>query len=108
MQLDLAFSALGDPTRRAILSRLLEGEATVAELAAPHDLSQPSISKHLKVLETAGLITTGRDANRRPRRIVPGAMKELAEWTQGFRQLWEDRFDNLDDFLSTPQKGQKT
>ena len=99
--LDAAFAALDDPTRRAILARLAEGEATVAELAAPHDLTQPTISKHLKVLEKAGLITTGRDAQRRPRRIVPQAMQETCAWLESFSALWESRFDRLDDMLST-------
>ncbi|WP_373356057.1 ArsR/SmtB family transcription factor [Pseudoroseicyclus sp. CXY001] len=108
MQLDATLTALSDPTRRAILLRLAEGEATVAELAAPHDLTQPTISKHLKVLEAAGLIETRPDANRRPRRLVPGALRELSDWVEQFRRIWEGRFDNLDDFLRTepPSKGQ--
>jgi DNA-binding transcriptional ArsR family regulator len=95
IRLDAAFMALSDPTRRAILARLAEGEATVSELAQPFALSQPAISKHLKVLETAGLIETGRDAQRRPRRLKSERMKDVAEWIAPFRSLWERRFDNL-------------
>ena len=93
--LNTTFAALSDPTRRAILARLSLGEATVAELARPFALSQPAISKHLKVLETAGLIETGRDAQRRPRRLKTERMKEINEWIEPFRLLWERRFDNL-------------
>ena len=97
--LNIAFAALSDPTRRAILARLSLGEATVAELARPFALSQPAISKHLKVLETAGLIETGRDAQRRPRRLKAERMKEIDEWIEPFRLLWERRFDNLERHL---------
>ena len=97
--LNIAFAALSDPTRRAILARLSLGEATVAELARPFALSQPAISKHLKVLETAGLIETGRDAQRRPRRLKTERMKEIDEWIEPFRLLWERRFDNLERHL---------
>ncbi len=100
MQLDLAFAALSDPTRRAIVARLATGEATVSELSAPHRLSQPTISKHLKVLETAGLIVAERDAQRRPRKLVPEALKLVADWVEPFRRTWEGRFDRLDGFLS--------
>jgi DNA-binding transcriptional ArsR family regulator len=99
-RLNSAFHALSDPTRRAILARLALGEASVSELMAPFQLSQPTISKHLKVLETAGLIEGGRDAQRRPRRLAPLAMKDMADWIEPFRQQWEDRFDNLDAHLA--------
>jgi DNA-binding transcriptional ArsR family regulator len=103
-QLDLVFAALADPTRRAILTRLADGEATVNELVAPFDLSQPTISKHLKVLENAGLVEGGRDAQRRPRRLTPLAMKDIADWIEPFRQQWESRFNNLDAQLATIKK----
>ena len=99
-----AFHALGDPTRRAILARLTTGEATVSQLMEPFELSQPTISKHLKVLENAGLIEGGRDAQRRPRRLAPRAMKDIADWIEPFRQQWESRFDNLDAHLATKKK----
>jgi DNA-binding transcriptional ArsR family regulator len=102
-RLDLTFAALADPTRRAIMARLAQGEATVAELAAPFDMSQPAISKHLKVLETAGLISTGRDANKRPRRIEAGPMQEAAAWLEGYRMFWERRYEALDDLLGEMQ-----
>lgn len=101
---DQAFRALGDPTRRAILARLATGEATVSELAKPFDLSQPAISKHLKVLEAAGLIEGGRDAQRRPRKLVPEAMKDMADWIDLFRDQWERRFNNLDAHILNSQK----
>jgi DNA-binding transcriptional ArsR family regulator len=103
MSLDQTFAALGDPTRRAILAHLALGEATVAELAAPHDLSQPTISKHLKVLERAGLIETRISAQTRPRRLVPGALKRVDDWLAVFRQQWEGRLDRLEDFLEHPE-----
>ncbi len=106
-QLDGAFFALSDPTRRAILARLSAGEATVSELAAPFDLSQPTVSKHLKVLENAGLIEGGRDAQRRPRRLVPQAMKDLADWIDLFRQQWEQRFNNLETHVLSTENGEK-
>jgi DNA-binding transcriptional ArsR family regulator len=99
-----AFHALGDPTRRAILARLTAGEATVSQLMEPFELSQPTISKHLKVLENAGLIEGGRDAQRRPRRLAALAMKDIADWIEPFRQQWESRFDNLDAHLATKKK----
>src|SRR5919112_339917 len=98
--LDRAFHALSDPTRRAILARLASGEASVSELMQPFALSQPTISKHLKVLERAGLIEGGRDAQRRPRRLRPVALKDAADWIEPFRRSWERRFDNLDRHLS--------
>ena len=98
--LDTAFFALSDPTRRAILATLAKGEASVSELAAPFKLSQPTISRHLKVLESAGLIEGGRDAQRRPRKLVPEAMKDLAEWIDLFRDQWERRFNALEAHIS--------
>ena len=102
--LSSTFHALSDPTRRAILARLTLGEASVSQLMAPFQLSQPTISKHLKVLESAGLIEGGRDAQRRPRRLAPRAMKDIADWIEPFRQQWEGRFNNLDAHLSNIKK----
>jgi DNA-binding transcriptional ArsR family regulator len=104
INLDKAFAALSDPTRRAILARLAQGEATVSELGEPFSLSQPAISKHLGVLERAGLIEQGRDAQRRPRRLRAEAIKEVAEWSEPFRVLWERRFDNLERHLVREKK----
>jgi DNA-binding transcriptional ArsR family regulator len=87
------FHALSDPTRRAILSRLGAGQASVSQLMAPFELSQPTISKHLKVLEKAGLIEGGRDAQKRPRRLVPQAMQDVAQWVESFHQQWECKFN---------------
>ena len=98
------FAALADPTRRAILARLASGEATVSELQAPFELSQPTISKHLKVLEEAGFIERGRDAQRRPRKLVTAALKDVADWVEPFRQQWEGRLDNLDRHLANLNK----
>ncbi|HEX6629357.1 MAG TPA: metalloregulator ArsR/SmtB family transcription factor [Gemmatimonadaceae bacterium] len=106
-RLDATFAALADPTRRAILSRLALGDASVNELAKPFDISQPAISKHLKVLERAGLITRGQDAQRRPRRIDAKPLSEANEWLEKYRQLWERRFRHLDDLLEELQKQQK-
>lgn len=97
--LDATFAALADPTRRAILARLASGEAGVNELAAPFDVSLPAISKHLKVLERAGLITRGRDAQRRPCRLAPAPLKEVSEWVEQYRRFWEESFDRLDEYL---------
>jgi DNA-binding transcriptional ArsR family regulator len=97
--LSIVFSALSDPTRRAILARLAQGEATVSELAEPFHLAQPTISKHLRVLEAAGLIESGRDAQSRPRRLVPTSLKVADEWLQPFRKQWEARFDRLEAHL---------
>src|SRR5687768_1342244 len=101
--LDNVFGALADPTRRAILSRLMQGEATVNELVAPFDLAQPTISKHLKVLERAGLISRGREAQFRPVRLNAEPLAQAARWLGSYSQFWEDSFDRLDAFLqSTP------
>jgi DNA-binding transcriptional ArsR family regulator len=97
--LDATFAALADPTRRAILARLANGEASVNELAKPFAMSQPAISKHLKVLERAGLITRGRDAQRRPCRIEARPLAEANDWLEGYRQFWEGRFQRLDALL---------
>ena len=104
-RLDQVFSALADPTRRAILARLAKGDATVAELAAPFDMAQPTISRHLRVLEDAGLIRTERDAQRRPRSLVIGGPLEHADaWIAPFRAQWERRFDRLESFLGSQTK----
>lgn len=105
--LNLAFAALADPTRRAILSRLASGEADVAELMKPFALSQPTISKHLKVLEQAGLVARGRDAQRRPRKLVATPLKEIDHWLESYRRFWEAKFDSLDDYLDELQKKPK-
>jgi DNA-binding transcriptional ArsR family regulator len=97
--LDRTFAALADPTRRAIVARLADGEASVTELAAPFDMSLPAVSKHLKVLERAGLITRGRRAQWRPCRLEPAALKEASDWLEEYRQLWEERLDRLDVYL---------
>jgi len=97
--LDATFAALADPTRRAILDRLALGEADVNELARPFAMSQPAISKHLKVLERAGLITRGRDAQRRPRRIEPGPLAQANAWLENYRKYWEANFQRLDALL---------
>ena len=98
--LDAIFAALADPTRRAILARLASGEASVAELAEPFSMSQPAISKHLKVLERAGLISRGRDAQRRPRRLEAAPLAEANEWLERYRQIWEGNFQRLDALLN--------
>ena len=97
--LDATFAALADPTRRAILARLAAGEASVTELAEPFAMTQPAISKHLKVLERAGLISRGRDAQRRPRRIEAAPLAEATEWLEGYRRFWEASFQRLDALL---------
>ncbi len=97
--LDTTFAALADPTRRAILARLAAGEASVNELAAPFDMSQPAISKHLKVLERAGLISRGREAQRRPRRLEPRPLAEATDWIERYRRIWEGNFKRLDAVL---------
>jgi DNA-binding transcriptional ArsR family regulator len=98
--LSLAFAALADPTRRAILARLASGDADVSELMKPFPLSQPTISKHLKVLERAGLIARGRDAQRRPRTLVAAPLKNIDEWLESYRHFWEEKFTSLDNYLS--------
>lgn len=106
--LDTTFAALADPTRRAILSRLADGEASVNDLAKPFAMSQPAISKHLKVLERAGLISRGRDAQRRPCRIEPKPLAEANAWLENYRRIWEGNFERLDallEELKTQDKG---
>lgn len=97
--LSATFAALADPTRRAILARLATGDATVGELAAPFDMSLPGVSKHLRVLREAGLVTQGRNAQWRPCRLEPARLKDVAAWVERYRELWEARFDRLDDYL---------
>ena len=98
-RLDTTFAALADPTRRAILARLASGQASVTQLAAPFAISQPAISKHLKVLERAGLISRGRDAQRRPRRLQAKPLAQVTEWLERYRQFWEGNFQRLDALL---------
>ena len=105
-QLDATFAALADPTRRAILKRLAGGEATVTELADPFPISLPAVSKHLKVLERAGLIVQGRKARWRPCRLEPAPLEGAAEWLETYRAFWEGSFDRLEDHLREIQKGQ--
>ena len=105
--LDATFAALADPTRRAILARLASGEATVLELAEPFDMSQPAISKHLKVLEKAGLISRGRDAQRRPCKLEGRPMKDALEWLEKYRQFWEASFQRLDALLDELKEEEK-
>lgn len=106
-RLSNTFAALADPTRRAILARLALGEASVNELARPFDMSLPAVSKHLKVLERAGLITRGREAQSRPCKIAPGAMKDAAEWLEHYRRFWEQSLDRLDVYLRELQETEK-
>jgi DNA-binding transcriptional ArsR family regulator len=101
--LSTIFAALADPTRRAILARLALGETTVGDLSKPFDISGPAISKHLKVLEQAGLISRGREAQWRPCRIEPQALRRVDEWLEQYRQFWEDRLDRLQDYLQSLQ-----
>jgi DNA-binding transcriptional ArsR family regulator len=105
--LSVAFAALADPTRRAILARLASGDADVSELMKPFALSQPAISKHLKVLERAGLVARGRDAQRRPRTLVAAPLKNIDDWLESYRHFWEAKFASLDDYLSDLQKKEK-
>jgi DNA-binding transcriptional ArsR family regulator len=111
-RLDAAFMALADPTRRAILARLVNGEASVMEIAAPFAMSQPAVSKHLKVLERAGLISRGRDAQRRPCQIEPAALAAVSGWLDNYRRLWENNFRRLDALLgeltAPPARGKTT
>ena len=102
-RLSTAFAALADPTRRAILARLALGEASVTELAEPFDMSLPAISKHLKVLEQAGMIAQSREKQWRPRRLEPAPLKEAADWLENYRRFWEQSFDRLDAYLKTLQ-----
>lgn len=97
--LSTTFAALADPTRRAILARLVSGECSVTELAAPFDMSMPAVSKHLRVLERAGLIARSREAQWRPCRIEAGPLKEVADWAEHYRHIWEERLDRLDNYL---------
>jgi DNA-binding transcriptional ArsR family regulator len=106
-RLSSTFAALADPTRRGILARLATGAASVTELAEPYKMSMPAISKHLKVLERAGLIARGREAQWRPCRIRPGALKGVDDWLEEYRRLWEQRFDRLDDYLKDLQAKEK-
>jgi len=102
-RLDRTFGALADPTRRAILARLAAGEASVTELAAPFEMSLPAVSKHLKVLERAGLIARGRERQWRPARLEAGTLKEVAQWTGRYRRFWEESYDRLDEYLDELQ-----
>lgn len=104
-ELSSTFSALADPTRRAILARLANGETSVKELAEPFEMSQPAISKHLKVLEKAGLIARGRDAQYRPARLEAAPLKSAFDWLDEYRQFWEQSFDRLDEYLRKLQAG---
>lgn len=103
--LSSTFSALADPTRRAILARLAQGEATVNELAEPFPMSLQAVSKHLKVLEAAGLVTRGRTAQQRPARLRAAPLGDVTDWLEQYRQLWEDSFERLSDHLRATQKG---
>ena len=109
-RLDDTFAALADPTRRAILARLMGGAATVTELAEPFDMSLPAVSKHLKVLEKAGLITRGREAQWRPCRLEADPLREVADWVEGYRRFWEEserRFERLDQYLREAQRKER-
>jgi DNA-binding transcriptional ArsR family regulator len=105
--LSMKLSALADPTRRAILTRLAGGEATVLELAKPFDMTLPAVSKHLKVLEHAGLITRGREKQWRPCKLEPEALKDVDEWLEQYRRFWDESFDRLDDYLKELQQKEK-
>jgi DNA-binding transcriptional ArsR family regulator len=107
IELNSTFSALADQTRRAIVARLAQGEASVMELAEPFAMTQPAISKHLKVLERAGLISRRRDAQRRPCRLEPQRLQQLSEWVGNYRQYWEESFERLDDYLKELQAQEK-
>jgi DNA-binding transcriptional ArsR family regulator len=106
-RLSATFAALADPTRRAILARLVLGETSVGDLAKPFDISGPAISKHLKVLERAGLIARSREAQWRPCRIEPRALKSVDDWLERYRRFWEERFDRLDEYLRELQTKEK-
>ena len=105
--LSLTFSALADPTRRTILARLMQGEASVTELAEPFEMTLPAISKHLKVLEKAGLISRGREAQWRPCRLQAGPLHEVSDWVESYRQFWEERFNRLDAYLKELQANER-
>ena len=105
--LSLTLSALADPTRRAIVARLAQGEATVSELAAPFAMSMPAVSKHLRVLEQAGLVEQGREAQFRPRRLRPDPLRDLAGWLERYRSYWDESLDRLDGYLREVQQGEK-
>ena len=107
-QLDATFAALADPTRRGILARLASGEASVMELAEPFDMSQPAISKHLRVLEKAGLISRRRDAQRRPCRLKAKALEQASQWLERYREIWEGNFQRLDRLLEQMKAKRKT
>jgi len=106
-ELDATFAALADGTRRAIVARLARGEASVMELAEPFDMTQPAISKHLKVLERAGLISRRRDAQRRPCCLVPERLQQVSEWVGSYREYWEESYSRLDDLLNALQSKEK-
>lgn len=102
--LSTTFAALADPTRRAILARLVSGEATVTELAKPFEMTMPAVSKHLRVLERAGLVVCGREAQWRPRRLNPAPLKQANDWLEEYRALWEQRFERLEGYLAELQE----
>lgn len=102
--LSATFAALADPTRRAILARLSQGEASMSDIAKPFAMSGPAVSKHLKVLEKAGLISRGREAQWRPAKLAPAPLKDVADWVADYRRFWEESFDRLDDYLAELQK----
>jgi len=106
-RLNTTFAALADPTRRTIIARLASGEASVTELAEPFEMSLPAISKHLKVLQRAGLIARGREAQWRPCRLAAGPLKEVADWVEHYRRFWEESFDRLDEYLRELQRKEK-
>ena len=107
LELDRTFAALADPTRRAILARLASGEAPVTELARPFAMTQPAVSKHLKVLERAGLIERGRERQWRPARLQAEPLRAVAAWTLGYREFWEERYDRLDEYLEELQERER-
>jgi len=106
-RLSSTFAALADPTRRAILARLASGEVSVTEIAAPFEMSLPAVSKHLKVLERAGLVARGRDAQWRPCRLSAGPLRDVADWVERYRRFWTESFDRLDEYLREVQKKEK-
>jgi DNA-binding transcriptional ArsR family regulator len=106
-RLSNTFAALADPTRRAILARLASGQASVTELAAPFQMTMPAVSKHLKVLERAGLIARGREAQWRPCRLEGEPLRDVADWMEQYRRFWDESFDRLDDYLQSIQKEKK-